>query len=92
MPQQSCAGVWESPSLAYLSSILVTRCGVASGLAIVLAEMLAELLRKGYVNFLARITVSDLDQLPLGEVVDIPPSAAVTVDGKVVTVCGNLVL
>lgn len=44
-PYPRRAGVWEDASLAYVNTILITRRGTASGLAVVLAEMLAELLR-----------------------------------------------
>ena len=49
----------------------------------VLAELLAELLRNGQVDFVARISVDDFRELPRAVVVPIPPTSAVMPDGQV---------
>lgn len=57
-------GVWESPKLAYLNEVLITKRGIPAALAIVLSDIMRRLLIAGAIDFVARVECSAMDTAP----------------------------
>jgi len=57
-------GIWESPRLALLPEVLITKKGIPAALAIVLSDVLRRLLIAGAIDFVARVECSDMASRP----------------------------
>lgn len=60
-------GVWEKAQRGYLNEVLVTKRGVPAALAVLAAEVMHRLLRKGAVDFAVRVSLRGQGVLPLLE-------------------------
>lgn len=62
-------GVWESPSVAYLHSVLAKKTGLSACLSIIVSDILQRLLQHGTISHFHKVTVSS-QGLPGIELVD----------------------
>ncbi|KAI3424327.1 hypothetical protein D9Q98_009880 [Chlorella vulgaris] len=81
-------GVWEKAGHAYLNEVLVSRCGIPAALAIVLADLVRQLLLQGAINFAVRVDCRDLGRRPLATVLPgMTRAQVVQADGTVLNTC-----
>lgn len=72
IPTQSVVahpGVWESPSIAYLHSVLVKKSGMAACIAIVMGDILRRLVQRGVLSSFAKVVYSSQTSLPQVELI-----------------------
>jgi hypothetical protein len=63
-------GVWESPKMAYLHEVLITKRGIPSVLSIVLSDVLRRLFERGMIDFVARIDCQrDMNSVPSATII-----------------------
>jgi hypothetical protein len=62
-------GVWESPSIAYLHSVLVKKSGMAACIAIIMGDILRRLVQRGVLSSFAKVVYSSQSSLPQVELI-----------------------